>query len=147
MRYPRPKDSHGQSKRAFHCGRGRYNKGHTTGRPWCVLNVPVYTVIFFMTDVLCFQSGTKELIQIKYPHLLEDLDIGDSIFINDGIVKLVIQSKDQTSLLCRVEAGGQIADRKGCNIPKSHLSVDILTEKDKVPKPRLLLRRKRDILS
>ncbi len=77
--------------------------------------------------------GTPECVQIKYPHMMEDLDVGDKIFINDGIVKLRVEAKKARSLACVVEAGGQISDHKGCNIPKGKLSLNIITEKDKVP--------------
>jgi pyruvate kinase len=76
--------------------------------------------------------GTPECVQIKYPHMMEDLDVGDKIFINDGIVKLRVEAKKARSLACVVEAGGQISDHKGCNIPKGKLSLNIITEKDKV---------------
>lgn len=75
--------------------------------------------------------GTPECVQIKYPHMMEDLDVGDKIFINDGIVKLRVEAKKARSLACVVEAGGQISDHKGCNIPKGKLSLNIITEKDK----------------
>jgi pyruvate kinase len=37
--------------------------------------------------------GTRERIYISYERLLEDLQIGDIIFINDGIVKLQVTEK------------------------------------------------------
>lgn len=49
--------------------------------------------------------GTPELIQIKYETILKDLVPGDTIFINDGIIKLVVESKDEEKLGCVVEAG------------------------------------------
>jgi len=75
--------------------------------------------------------GTKECIQIKYETLLEDLHPGDTIFINDGIIKLVVEKKNETSLTCVVEAGGMISNAKGCNIPSGHLSVNVITPKDR----------------
>lgn len=74
--------------------------------------------------------GTKDLIEIKYEHMLTDLDKGDTIFINDGIIKLVVEGKDDSSLHCVVEAGGTISDHKGCNIPSGKLSIQVVTPKD-----------------
>jgi len=76
-------------------------------------------------------NGTKELIQIKYETLLTDLHPGDTIFINDGIIKLVVEKKNEKSLTCIVEAGGMISNAKGCNIPSGHLSVNVITPKDR----------------
>jgi pyruvate kinase len=75
--------------------------------------------------------GTKECIQIKYEHMLKDLKEKDTIFINDGIIKLVVEKKNEKSLTCVVEAGGMISNAKGCNIPSGHLSVNVITPKDR----------------
>jgi pyruvate kinase len=75
--------------------------------------------------------GTPELIQIKYEQMLKDLGPGDTIFINDGIIKLVVEGKNEKSLACVVEAGGMISNHKGCNIPAGHLSVNVITPKDR----------------
>jgi pyruvate kinase len=76
-------------------------------------------------------TGNKDLIQIKYEHMLTDLHPGDTIFINDGIIKLVVEKKNEKSLTCVVEAGGMISNHKGCNIPSGTLSVNVVTPKDK----------------
>jgi len=75
--------------------------------------------------------GTPQCVQIKYTHMMEDLDVDDHIFINDGIIKLRVVQKKERTLACLVEAGGLISDHKGCNIPKGKLSLNIITEKDK----------------
>jgi len=74
--------------------------------------------------------GTKDLIQIKYETILKDLDKGDVIFINDGVIKFVIESKDAEKLYCVVEAGGIISDKKGCNIPSGNISLEVVRPKD-----------------
>jgi len=61
---------------------------------------------------------------------LEDLDKGDIIYINDGTVKLAVESKDDNDLICVCEAAGKISDNKGCNMPSGNLSVNVITEKD-----------------
>jgi pyruvate kinase len=75
--------------------------------------------------------GTKELIQIKYEKMLEDLNPSDTIFINDGIIKLVVEKKNEKTLTCVVEAGGMVSNHKGCNIPSGQLSVNVVTPKDR----------------
>jgi pyruvate kinase len=76
--------------------------------------------------------GTPERIQIKYDTLLQDLGPADIIFINDGIVKLVVLEKDEAAgdLICTCEAPGDINNHKGCNMPSGKLSVNVVTEKD-----------------
>lgn len=76
-------------------------------------------------------EGTSERISISYPSIVKDLDIGDSIFINDGIIKINVIEKLENDLVCEVEAGGEISNHKGCNIPKGNLSIELPTKKDK----------------
>jgi pyruvate kinase len=76
--------------------------------------------------------GTPDIIQISYETLVQDLDAGDFIFINDGTVKLEVEAKDtaKNELLCEVKTAGKISDNKGCNMPSGRLSVNVVTEKD-----------------
>jgi len=75
--------------------------------------------------------GTKERISIKYPTILKDLDPGELIFINDGIIRLRVTEKQPNDLVCVVESGGSISDHKGCNIPSGKISMEVVTEKDR----------------
>ncbi len=52
-------------------------------------------------------------ISIQYPTLLEDLTVGDKIFINDGIVQLSVKGKEGNDLVCVVDAAGTISSHKG----------------------------------
>mmetsp|Transcript_38747 Transcript_38747/g.97602 ORF Transcript_38747/g.97602 Transcript_38747/m.97602 type:complete len:535 (-) Transcript_38747:434-2038(-) len=74
--------------------------------------------------------GTPERFTITYSTIVKDLVKGDLIFVNDGVVRLRVQSKTDTDLICVVEATGTISDNKGCNIPSGQLSLSVVTEKD-----------------
>ena len=75
-------------------------------------------------------QGTRDLLTINYPRLVNDLDQGDVLFINDGIIKLEVLNKSDNKLGCVVKSGGLVSSRKGCNIPSKDLSVSVPTEKD-----------------
>mmetsp|Transcript_35470 Transcript_35470/g.85975 ORF Transcript_35470/g.85975 Transcript_35470/m.85975 type:complete len:507 (-) Transcript_35470:125-1645(-) len=76
--------------------------------------------------------GTKDRISISYANMLTDLHKDDIIFINDGIVKLVVVDKDEAAndLICECHAAGNISNNKGCNMPSGKLSVNVVTPKD-----------------
>ena len=76
-------------------------------------------------------QGTKDRITVRVPTLLKDLTVNDQIFINDGIVELVVEAVEAEDLVCRIVSGGMIASKKGCNIPSTKVHVDIMTEKDR----------------
>ncbi len=75
--------------------------------------------------------GDAKRFTITLKTLLTDLQVNDEIFLNDGVVRLVVTAVESDNLVCRVVAGGPISDHKGCNIPKAKLSISILTPKDK----------------
>eukprot|EP01080_Neovahlkampfia_damariscottae_P009776 gene9776-2102_t len=76
--------------------------------------------------------GNEKRFHISYPLLAQDLVKDDRIFINDGIVELIVIGKENNDLICLVITGGIVSDRKGCNLPSGNLAIDVLTEKDKV---------------
>ncbi len=74
--------------------------------------------------------GNEEITLVSYEDLPNDLESGDQVFINDGIIGLRVLSTTETDILCRVESGGVLSGRKGVNVPDVHLAIDIPTEKD-----------------
>lgn len=75
-------------------------------------------------------KGTKEKISTSYLQLIEDSQIGETILIDDGLIKLVIEEKKDDSLICRIIEGGILKPKKGMNLPGMKLSTPSVTEKD-----------------
>ena len=74
--------------------------------------------------------GNDRLIPINYSSLSKEVSIGNSIFINDGLVKLEVQEIQKDDVICTVIDGGEIFSRKGVNIPDADLSIRVPTPKD-----------------
>lgn len=74
--------------------------------------------------------GTKENISCSYKNLPTDAQIGNKIFIDDGLIKLEVDSINEKSILCNVIEGGIIKPHKGINFPGMKLSLPSMTEKD-----------------
>ncbi|MDH7603898.1 MAG: pyruvate kinase [Melioribacter sp.] len=74
--------------------------------------------------------GTKEKISTSYVQLIEDAQIGETILIDDGLIKLVVEEKNKDSLMCRIIEGGILKPKKGMNLPGMKLSTPSVTEKD-----------------
>lgn len=75
--------------------------------------------------------GTNKISHITYKNLPEDVEIGDSILIDDGLIELEVLSKDDKEVTCLVKNGGTINNHKGVNIPGVNIGLPSLTEKDK----------------
>ena len=74
--------------------------------------------------------GDDKIISTSYKNLQIDAEAGDLILINDGLIRLKIITKKETSIVCEIENGGILSPRKGMNLPGMKLSTPSLTEKD-----------------
>jgi pyruvate kinase len=74
--------------------------------------------------------GDSSRVSISHKELPDDIKPGDTIAINDGIVRLHVTEIDGTEVRTEVAHGGPISSRKGVNIPGIELSCRVPTEKD-----------------
>ena len=65
-----------------------------------------------------------------YPSLLDDVQPGHRILLDDGRVELLVQEKVRGALVARVLRGGAIQPGKGMNMPGVTLSAASVTSKD-----------------
>ena len=77
-------------------------------------------------------AGTTERVGIVYKQLVNDVQVGNTLLLDDGRIALMIENVDASSILCRVLVGGKLSDRKGINLQGGGLSAPALTEKDKI---------------
>lgn len=76
------------------------------------------------------REGDSSIVSVSYPNLPEDVKIGDSILLDDGLLELEVTAKTPTDITCIVKNGGPISDHKGVNLPSSTLSMPFISEKD-----------------
>ncbi len=74
--------------------------------------------------------GDSREIPLPHPELVAEVEVGQRLLLDDGQIELIVDSKTETDLLCRVEVGGILASNKGINLPGAALSMSSLTDKD-----------------
>ncbi len=84
-------------------------------------------VTITIRDVL----GEDDLIPTIYRELPRDVQPGDSILLDDGLMELTVWRSADEDVRCRVVVGGILKDRKGMNLPGVNVSAPALTEKDR----------------
>jgi pyruvate kinase len=84
------------------------------------------TFVLTTDDVL----GTDQRVSVNHPELPRDVRAGDAVYLNDGLIRLVVTAVGTTEVTTRVELGGWLNDRKGLSVPDSETSLPSLTEKD-----------------
>ena len=75
--------------------------------------------------------GTKDRVSVNYAALADELRPGDTVLLNDGLMKLSVLSVEKPDIRCRVEQGGELSDRKSMSFPGKVLRSVFLSEQDK----------------
>jgi len=83
--------------------------------------------IFTTEDVI----GNEKIVSVNYKQLMENLTIGDTILVNNGLVIFKVIELDDVKAKCEVVAGGVLSNRKSMNFPNKVMKHDFLSEQDK----------------
>ena len=76
--------------------------------------------------------GDDQIGFINYNGLPADVEAGNTILIDDGLIELKVQEVvNGTDIVCTVVNGGELGLRKGVNVPNVKIKLPALTEKDK----------------
>ena len=75
--------------------------------------------------------GTSEKATITYKNLKNDIEIGNAILIDDGLIEMHVEEITDTDIVCRVVNGGFVSNHKGVNVPGAVLSMPYISEVDK----------------
>jgi len=74
--------------------------------------------------------GDASRLSTTYDRLAEDVEPGDRLLIDDGLIGLEVERIEEGDIVCKVLEGGPVSSHKGLNFPDSHLSIHGLTPKD-----------------
>ena len=76
-------------------------------------------------------TGNAERVSVSYAGLAQDLEPGNTVLVNDGLIALTVTATTDTDVICRVTAGGVLSDRKSMSFPNKVLKQTFLSEQDK----------------
>lgn len=81
-----------------------------------------------MTEV----EGTKEKFSITYPELINDIEVGTHILLDDGLIDLEITELDHANneIVVLVQNPGILKNKKGVNVPGVSVNLPGITDKD-----------------
>ncbi|MGN0964224.1 MAG: pyruvate kinase [Dysosmobacter sp.] len=75
--------------------------------------------------------GDETRCSITYPELSGDVKAGDTILLDDGLVRLTVLEVTAADIRCRVENDGTMKDNKGVNVPGVRLSMPYISQRDR----------------
>ncbi len=76
-------------------------------------------------------EGDQSRVAVTYQNLTKELEPGDTVLINNGLVILEVKEISGNDVVCRVVAGGELSNRKSMNFPGKVLKQDYLSEQDR----------------
>jgi len=75
-------------------------------------------------------KGTAKRATLNFPELITVVERGDVVLLDDGALKLKVQSRTDTDLRCKVIEGGHLTSQQAVHVPVKSAPVRVPTEKD-----------------
>lgn len=75
--------------------------------------------------------GNKDKITVNYKDFAKDLRVGDTVLLDDGLIALKVLETNGVEVNCEVLNNGSLGEKKGVNLPNTHITMPFLSEHDK----------------
>lgn len=75
--------------------------------------------------------GTADRFSISYAGLIEDIQIGGTILLDDGGVELKVTGKEGKDIVCEIMNSNAVKNKRGVNVPNVSLQLPFISEKDR----------------
>lgn len=75
--------------------------------------------------------GTKDKASITYKNLKNDIAVGATILIDDGLIQMEVEKMEGPDIVCKVINGGNVSNHKGVNVPGASLSMPYISAVDR----------------
>lgn len=75
--------------------------------------------------------GNRECVSVSYAKLPQELSVGDTILLNNGLLSFLVEKIDGSNIQCKVVCGGELSDRKSMSFPGKVMKQPYLSEQDK----------------
>ena len=75
--------------------------------------------------------GDARRVSMSFEPLPRVVKRGDRLFLNDGLIQLLVESAEATDVHCKVAVGGELRSKKGLDLPGIDLGISAFTEHDR----------------
>src|SRR5690606_24783772 len=69
--------------------------------------------------------------RINYDELIDTVNVGDKITVDNGLINLEVLEKDKNRMRCKVLDGGKLGSKKHVNLPGIRVNLPAITQKDR----------------
>ncbi|WP_028865201.1 pyruvate kinase PykF [Psychromonas aquimarina] len=75
--------------------------------------------------------GDNTIVAVTYENLTNDLAVGNTVLLDDGLIEMTVKSITDTNVVCEVMNTGELGENKGVNLPGVKVQLPALSPKDK----------------
>ncbi len=75
--------------------------------------------------------GNKDRVAVTYAGFTEDLSVGNTVLVDDGLIGMQVTAVSGNDVVCKVLNNGDLGENKGVNLPGVSIQLPALAEKDK----------------
>ncbi len=76
------------------------------------------------------KSEEKYSVDVNYEGLVNDIQVGDTVLVDNGLIRLLVLEKRKNRIRCRVLTPGTLGSRRHINLPGIRVNLPPLTKKD-----------------
>ncbi len=76
------------------------------------------------------RSEEKYSVDVNYAGLVEDISVGDTVLVDNGMMRFKVLAKERNRVRCRVLTPGKLGSRRHINLPGVRVNLPPLTKKD-----------------
>ena len=76
------------------------------------------------------KSKERYSVDVNYGGFADDVTVGNTILVDNGLIKLLVLDKGRNRVLCKVLTRATLGSRRHINLPRVHVNLPSLTSKD-----------------
>lgn len=89
--------------------------------------IPGNTIRIVKEDVL----GNQERFTVNHPEALNDLEVGDTVLLENAKMKVEVTSVEEDGVTCKIINGGTLGNRKSMSVPGKALNIPYISDVDR----------------
>ncbi|CAO2819581.1 unnamed protein product [Amaranthus hypochondriacus] len=74
--------------------------------------------------------STQDTVSVNYDDFVNDVEVGDMLLVDGGMMSLVVKSKTKDTVKCQVIDGGELKSRRHLNVRGKSANLPSITDKD-----------------